>query len=208
MGRSSLLGVEQADLESEGHDNAALGPSDSSDSGSDMVGVDELGDGDPNEPVDVALGRDLERPLMPVDSLNGATSDRGGSGERRSAGSDAGEEASDISVDRVFSTGDASDADQDAALEDALDQAVYEDVLDDEDVADEEDEAIANEDLAIIARSEREMMGEDKEDESADPVGDGHSDAEAAAKTAPHAKPAQKPLPAKAAGGKPLKTKK
>jgi len=41
MGHNSLLGTEQAPLEAPGRDAFALGPSDSSDSGSDMMGLDD-----------------------------------------------------------------------------------------------------------------------------------------------------------------------
>lgn len=49
MGRSSLLGSEQAAMEPAGRDNAALGPGDNSDSGSDTVGLDDRDTDDPVE---------------------------------------------------------------------------------------------------------------------------------------------------------------
>lgn len=49
MGRSSLLGSEQAAMEPAGRDVAALGPGDNSDSGSDTVG---LADRDTDDPVE------------------------------------------------------------------------------------------------------------------------------------------------------------
>lgn len=86
MGRSSLLGAEPAAVEPEGRDIAALGPSDSSDSGSDVAGLDAwFGGADPTEPIGVALRENW----------------------RRSAGADAGpREAPDISVDQVFDLSD------------------------------------------------------------------------------------------------------
>ena len=86
MGRnSSLLGADEAPLEADGRDVEALGPSESSDSGSDCIGADDLPAADPNEPVDVTLGRDVARR-----SIEG------------SEGSDEAQPGADISVDRVF----------------------------------------------------------------------------------------------------------
>ena len=117
MSTSSLLGIERPNPHAPGHDAEALGPSDSSDSGSDMTGLEALD----------------------VDS------DSAGTGERRSAaGDDGGREAGDIAVDRVFSPlGDDA-----GGMEDAED-----------------------------------VDGDD--DESADPVGDGHADAALAASLPP-----------------------
>lgn len=101
MGTSSILGGQRAPVEAPGRDAGALGPSDSSDSGSDLAGSEREA-GDPNEPVDVALQGDAARP--PGGDLldGGAATDRSGTGERRSAGSDAGaRDAPDISTDRV-----------------------------------------------------------------------------------------------------------
>jgi len=157
MGRSSLLGAEPAELEPGGRDIAALGPGDSSDSGSDVAGLDGWSDGaDPTEPVDVALRGDRQRSALPPDALAGGSSDAAGTGERRSAGGDAGRrEAVDISVDRVFDLGDLPAQE---GVDDLLqvDQAGAPDTEGDEE--------------------------EKEEDESADPVGDGHSDADVARK--------------------------
>ena len=49
MGRSSLLGSEQAAMEPAGRDIAALGPGDNSDSGSDTVGLEDRDTDDPVE---------------------------------------------------------------------------------------------------------------------------------------------------------------
>jgi len=153
MGRSSLLGAEPAELQPGGRDIAALGPGDSSDSGSDVAGLEGWSDAaDPTEPVDVALRGNRQRSALPPDALAGGSSDAAGTGERRSAGGDAGRrEAVDISVDRVFDL-------DDLPAQDAADDLV------------EVDQAGAPD-----------TEGEE-EDESADPVGDGHSDAEAARK--------------------------
>lgn len=135
MGHSSLVGVQRARANAAGHDTATLGPGDSSDSGSDMAGVEDLDESDPNEPVDVAMRDDHQRVSLPADSMGGFGMDASGTGERRSAAADAGlREASDISVDRVFTPGGSSDAmddDEDPSLA-FVDEAEAGDVLEDE----------------------------------------------------------------------------
>lgn len=117
MSNSSLLGIDRAARIPAGRDTATLGPGDSSDSGSDMMGLDGEVGGDPGVPVDVALRDDVSHPAVAVDALDGRPSDAGGSVERRSAGGDAGREAADIGVDRVFSVADEeSPADDPAEL--------------------------------------------------------------------------------------------
>lgn len=102
MRQSSLVSVERAAAEPKGRDTATLGPSDSSDSGSDMAGLDTPEIADPALPVDVAL-RDEFTHCLGYESLGGSASDAAGTGERRSAGSDPGAlDAPDIAVDRVF----------------------------------------------------------------------------------------------------------
>jgi hypothetical protein len=152
MGHSSLLGTEPAAVEPEGRGIAALGPGDSSDSGSDVAGLEGWSKGaDPTEPVDVALRGDRQRSALPPEAVPGGPGDAGGTGERRSAGADAGRrEAPDISADRVFDLGDP-------------------------------DWLPSEEDLEPLDRAMGPDAGaEEEEDESADPVGDGHSDAEEA----------------------------
>ncbi len=135
MGRSSLMGVERADLEPIGRDVATLGPSDTSDSGSDMAGIDDQDRNDPTEPVDAALNADVPRTWASEGSDSG-TGDASGTGERRAAGNDGGgREAADISVDRVFDPNaeseDDLDEDEDPDLA-FVDQAIAQDVLDEE----------------------------------------------------------------------------
>ena len=105
MGHSSLIGIDLATLEPGGRDQNALGPGDSSDTGSDMVGIEMNDEEDPGLPVDVALRDDMPHPLVSTGpSAASGTSDAAGTGERRSAASDARlQEASDIGVARVFS---------------------------------------------------------------------------------------------------------
>ncbi len=126
MGQDSLLGVRRAATEAEGRDNAALGPGDSSDSGSDMAGVTDAPGTDPFLPVDVALRDDAQHPLQArAASRDGADTDAAGTGERRSAGNDAGaREGADISVDRVVDDPALhDDEDPDLAFMDGLQDA-------------------------------------------------------------------------------------
>lgn len=110
--------------ESGGRTDAHLGPSDSSDSASDLEGLGGMDDDDPNVPVDVALREDGRRSLSSAEALSGAASDSAGTGESRSAGADAGVEAADVGVDRVFTPGRQQggsaedDEDQDLAFMD------------------------------------------------------------------------------------------
>lgn len=160
MGHSSLLGTDRAAQEPAGRDTALLGPSDSSDTGSDMAGIGDSDDGDPTLPVDVAMRDDMPHAAMAPENLAGSGSDSGGTGERRSAGLDAGtREAADIGVDRVFSLDgegssegngeDAFDEDEDpdlafvdaAQATDPLDGETADPDLDDEDVEDDDIDA-------------------------------------------------------------------
>lgn len=103
MGHSSLLGVEADDNRpAPGRDSAALGPSDTSDSGSDVAGIEFEDPDDPNMATDAAMGDDRSRPDTTSEAIHpGSDTDATGTGERRSAGGDAGREAADISVDRI-----------------------------------------------------------------------------------------------------------
>lgn len=125
MARSSLLGIEPSPTEAAGRDKASLGPSDSSDSGSDVVGLDaDDDDADPGLPVDVALRDDQAAPLPLGESLPAS---EGGTGVRDGA---------DIGVDRVFSVDSVDDPD---ALLVAVDEAAVE--ADDEDEDEDEGDA-------------------------------------------------------------------
>ena len=112
MAHSSLLGIDRIGPAAPGHDTASLGPSDTSDSGSDMAGLEGLDDGDPVAPVDVAVAADKDHPETAAESIrSGGDTDASGTGERRSAGGDAGpREAPDITPDRVVSVREVSDS--------------------------------------------------------------------------------------------------
>ena len=137
MGRSSLLGIDSAASESARRDTNLMGPSDSSDSGSDLMGLDDGDEADPSLPVDVAMDDEHTHALLASESMHGSAIDSAGTGERRSAGSDAGlREAADIGVDYVFTPGRrralGTPEDEDADLA-YVDEALAGDPLEDED---------------------------------------------------------------------------
>ena len=173
MGHSSLVGIDRIPTTAPGHDSDALGPSDSSDSGSDVAGLMQPDDGGPDAPVDRATDPDIERPDTSTETVGpGVDSDSHGTGERRSAGGDAGRrEAADISPDRIVSDPNSSDM-----LDDPSDGLVERD--DDERAAD-----------AAALRAAESIDDEDEddevEDEDADPVGDPDAPPVAPARTRP-----------------------
>jgi hypothetical protein len=131
MANSPLLGGERAAARPKGTDTEALGPSDTSDSGSDITGAvgavetDELGfDGGSNDDVRRApgAGADIGDP-----DLDGA-SDSGGTGERAEAGRDTlRQDAPDLMPDQIVSIGDedtglTGDLDIDELAADATDE--------------------------------------------------------------------------------------
>lgn len=155
MAHSSLIGIDRTSPAAAGHDTATLGPSDSSDSGSDVAGLADHDDGDPGMPVDVATEPDRERPGAGAETMSpGVGTDAAGTGERRSAGSDAGlREAADITPDSVVSVSDVTGASQ-------------------------EEELDLPDDLDEVALAPDSLPDEDEgEDEDADPVGDDNADA-------------------------------
>ncbi len=112
MARSSLSGVDRRLPTPSGHDTASLGPSDSSDSGSDLAGIEHLDDGDPAAPIDVTTADDREHPSVSSEGFGpGAATDAAGTGERRSGVGDAGAlDAPDIAPDRIVSVSEISAA--------------------------------------------------------------------------------------------------
>ena len=128
MARSSIQGTSPAPAEPAGRDTASLGPGDSSDSGSDMMGIEDDEGGDPGVPADFA-SHDEQRPgLLSPDAL-ASPSDAAGTGESRSAGADGGKQDGwDIGVDHVVTLGGkdttADDEDPDLAF---IDDAVADD---------------------------------------------------------------------------------
>jgi hypothetical protein len=113
MPNSSILGGEQAPTHAKGHDTDTLGPSDSSDSGSDVQGERAM----PTEP-----DQPDEYGALPVQG--GSDSDSLGTGERGSAtGRDRFDNA-DILPDHIVRGPDASDAEFiDTEIEELADSA-------------------------------------------------------------------------------------
>jgi hypothetical protein len=156
MGHSSLIGIDRAPATAPGHDSDALGPSDSSDSGSDVRGLGQPDDGGPDAPIDRAIDDDVQRPETSIESVGpGIDSDAHGTGERRSAGGDAGRrEAADISPDRIVDDPNADDTPGDTEREwiDADEGAASEPLAgeDDEDEEDEDDDVVEDEDAGPV----------------------------------------------------------
>lgn len=126
MAHSSLLGIDEVPGSPPGHDTEALGPSDTSDSGSDVAGLAGLDDGDPGLPVDIATDVDSEHPDTSFEAIaDGSDTDSAGTGERRSAGGDSGlREGADIAPDRiVFDPNTGAPAD--GALDDVFDDSPH-----------------------------------------------------------------------------------
>jgi hypothetical protein len=173
MATSSLLGTDHTPVPTPGRDTAALGPSDSSDSGADIVGMeDQL---DPGGALDTIAAPDSLRPMTSAETLT-ADSDSQGTGERRSAASDAGVEAADIAPDSIQTIADIDplvDGDfnedtgaglspkQARAREDAAADMVNAATLEDDDDLDEDEEA--------DAEDEEGLDSDDADEEDADP---------------------------------------
>lgn len=143
MARSSILGTSPAPQEPAGRNTASLGPGDSSDSGSDMMGIADSGGGDSNVPADFGPD-DLQRPVLLTPEALNSPADAAGTGETRSAASDGGEnDGWDIGVDRVFTPG-AGEAtgDEDAGLA-SVEEAEADDAQADAEAEDADSEADA-----------------------------------------------------------------
>jgi hypothetical protein len=113
-----------------GHDNASLGPSDSSDSGSDVTGAKRH---------DFDSESDLDNHALETGEAELASdSDRSGTGERASADGDSTlEQNEDIDVDRVI--GATGEEEPEEGIKDELSEGSIEDAQAD-DEEDEEDE--------------------------------------------------------------------
>jgi hypothetical protein len=133
MATSPLLGAERAARRPAGTGTDLLGPSDSSDSGSDLTGAvgavetDEIGlDSGTNDDIRRASGAGADIGDANLD----ADSDRSGTGERAEAGRDTLQrEAPDIAPDRIIDT----DGTDEAMVADTDDFALDDDTEEDED---------------------------------------------------------------------------
>jgi hypothetical protein len=128
MATSPLLGADRAPTQAPGRDVESLGPSDSSDSGSDVQGE-----------LDLYPDHDLENHLSITPGRN-SDSDSGGTGERGGAVPESDvREGGDIQPDQIRSVADeAATGELDAADPDLVDLAASE----------EEDEEPPEEDLS------------------------------------------------------------
>ena len=116
MSNSSLLGGTSAPTSARGRDVDALGPSDSSDSGSDVQGERAM-----------ATGADNPGELGGLPVELGSDSDAAGTGERGSATGEAIRDGADILPDEVIdSLGDAPDPDSIEGIESLEDLAADE----------------------------------------------------------------------------------
>ena len=114
MSHSSILGGDRAPQQAPGRDSDTLGPSDTSDSGSDIQGELELAS--PLDPDNPTFG--TEQPGLDSES------DAGGTGERGAAVLDEEpREASDILPDDVRSLADEADEAEDVSVEAELELA-------------------------------------------------------------------------------------
>lgn len=117
MSHSSLFDTDGGAGGAPGHDIASLGPSDTSDSGSDMAGAEGIESDDPLLPIDVALSRDGWQ--AGSTSRLSSDSDSSGTGEGGAAGgSGSVSEASDIRPDHLVAI---DELDEDTAADAGLD---------------------------------------------------------------------------------------
>ncbi|HEY0856545.1 MAG TPA: hypothetical protein VGE16_05785 [Albitalea sp.] len=135
MATSSITGADRAPSQATGRDVEALGPSDSSDSGSDVQGELDLA-----SPADLDEFKTGTQPGLDSDS------DSGGTGERGSALLDeAAREGNDILPDRVQDMAEAAE-DDGAAIDAELDLVELDEV--DDLISREDDETDAGDELA------------------------------------------------------------
>lgn len=125
MSSSSLLGAERAPQQARGRDAEALGPSDTSDSGSDIMGATrfetDAEEGELGGATPIALDSD---------------SDSMGTGVRAEAVPEGARDGADIAPDRIVRSKDAMDADvslDTGELDELADEPYEEDGLEDED---------------------------------------------------------------------------
>ena len=169
MARSPLVGgYDRAATPAPGHDTPSLGPSDSSDSGSDVAGLDAADDEDPGLLVDTATDADSQRTEGGAETFSsGADSDGAGTGERRSAAGDAGAaEGADIGPDRIVDDPSALglvDTDSERALDEVLsaEGEDEEDADEDEDEEDDDEDAAATDEKVVRGAEEAARQDDD-----------------------------------------------
>ena len=126
MSHSSILGGERAPQQARGRDAETLGPSDTSDSGSDIQGATRL----KTDAEEGELGG-----ATPVS--NDSDSDSMGTGERAEAVPEGARDGADISPDRIASSKDALDSAESISGNDDSIEGLADDASDDESDDDE-----------------------------------------------------------------------
>ncbi len=122
MSHSSILGGERAPQQARGRDAETLGPSDTSDSGSDIQGASRL----KTDAEEGELGG-----ATPVS--NRSDSDSMGTGERAEAVPEGARDGADIAPDRIARSQDALDSAESITGDDDSIEGLVDDSLDDDD---------------------------------------------------------------------------
>jgi len=121
MSQSSILGGERAPQQAPGRDAETLGPSDSSDSGSDIQGAMRMKT-EPEEGLEAGGA-------MPV--VENSDSDAAGTGERAEAVPEGARDGADIGPDRIARSKDALDSAEPITGNDDAIEALADDDSDD-----------------------------------------------------------------------------
>jgi hypothetical protein len=124
MSHSSILGGERAPQQARGRDAETLGPSDTSDSGSDIQGASRL----KTDAEEGELGG-----ATPVS--NESDSDSMGTGERAEAVPEGARDGADIAPDRIASSKDALDSAESISGDDDSIEGLVDESQDDDDDA-------------------------------------------------------------------------
>ncbi|MEO7116183.1 MAG: hypothetical protein ABIZ18_10005 [Caldimonas sp.] len=122
MSHSSILGGERAPQQAKGRDDETLGPSDTSDSGSDIQGASRL----KTDTEEGELGG-----ATPIS--NSSDSDSMGTGERAEAVPEGARDGADIAPDRIASSRDALDSAQSITGDDDSIEALVDESPDEDD---------------------------------------------------------------------------
>ena len=127
MSQSSILGGTRAPQQAEGRDDATLGPSDLSDTGSDILGATRLKTDTPEGEMGGATPIDAE---SDTDSM--------GTGDRAEAVPEGARDGADIAPDRIARSKDALDSAESITGNDDTIESLAVDTSDDEDGEGEE----------------------------------------------------------------------
>jgi len=128
MSHSSILGGDRAPQQAPGRDADTLGPSDSSDSGSDVQGATRL----KTEPEE----GEESGGATPI--VEASDSDAGGTGERAEAVPEGARDGADIAPDRIARSKDALDSAESITGNDDSIESLADDSEDDGDEEDDE----------------------------------------------------------------------